>query len=166
MTGEAGSSGGVAGGGVLEPPPGGVAPGGFPRFPGTAGFSVFAPAEAGGSTGTGNFNREGGSGVVSGGGSAGTGAAAGVRAWAFVQAGAAIAQKASTAAIETPRLATNISTLSTRGLGQVRRLVEMNPETCAVAKCRLHFDFAIVELDCPEHERQADAAAVRLGREI
>jgi len=78
MTGETGSSGGVAAGGVLDPPPGGVAAGGFPRFAGTDGFSVLDPAEAGGSTGTGNFRREGGSGVVSGGGSAG--ATAGVRA--------------------------------------------------------------------------------------
>jgi hypothetical protein len=132
ITGEAGTSGGVVAGGVLEPPPGGAAAGGLPRVAGTDGLSVVAPAEAGASTGTGNFRREGGSGVVSGGGSAG--ATAGVRAWTFVQAGAAIAQKTNAAAIETPRLATNISTLSTHGLGDVRRLVEMNPESGAVAK--------------------------------
>ena len=78
MTGAAGGSGGVAAGGGLEPPPGGVAAGGFPRAAGTDGFSVVDPALAGGSTETGNFRRDGGSGVASGGGSGG--AAAGVRA--------------------------------------------------------------------------------------
>lgn len=78
MTGVAGRSGGVVAGGVLEPAAGGVGAGGFPLFAGAAGFSVVDPAEAGGSTDTGNFRRDGGSGVVSGGGSAG--AAAGVRA--------------------------------------------------------------------------------------
>ena len=78
MTGAAGGSGGVAAGGVLELPPGGVAAGGFPRAAGTDGFSVLDPADAGGSTETGNFRRDGGSGVARGGGSGG--AAAGVRA--------------------------------------------------------------------------------------
>jgi hypothetical protein len=74
MTGDVVRSGGVAGD-VLEPADGGWA-GGFAVL--VVGFSVVGPAGGGGSTETGSFRRDGGSGVASGGGS--TGWAAGVRA--------------------------------------------------------------------------------------